>query len=54
MNNKQPIFIEANQKNIWQKINEIAGRKFIHGTFFLERYDFFKVYGRDPKAFCQA
>lgn len=24
MNNKQPIFTEANQKNIWQKINEIA------------------------------
>lgn len=24
MNNKQPIFTEANQKNIWQKIDEIA------------------------------
>ena len=42
MNNKQPIFTEANQKNIWQKINEIALLLMIR---FDRDYDPFLMYG---------
>ena len=42
MNNKQPIFTEANQKNIWQKINEIALLLMMR---FDRDYDPFLMYG---------
>lgn len=42
MNNKQPIFTEANQKNIWQKIDEIA----LVLIRFDRDYDPFLMYGR--------
>ena len=41
MNNKQPIFTEANQKNIWQKIDEIA----LVLMRFDRDYDPFLMYG---------
>mgnify|MGYP000003676728 FL=1 len=41
MNNKQPIFTEANQKNIWQKIDEIA----LVLIRFDRDYDPFLMYG---------